>query len=329
MSQIPFVNQLGDALDAAIASPAPARRLGRRRYITVALAALAVVGGGAAIADIFHDPVEIGFGAVGCFEGTKPEGNVAVISDPTKSPVKLCAAAMPETYGALTARDLIACTWPGHGVVVVVRGDDGSCAARGLAPVPATYAFGRRRAARLQATVQRFERAHDCLAPAEFSRRLTSELRAAGWRSWRAAASGGGAGPCGRVSVMSGSALLGSIGPAVDAARRTVEVRRAFPLGLERLVYDAGSPGAALFESSWARCFTVEGLKRHVRERLSAAGVPFVFTVSSLAPNVGIQAPGGERYDDGCAVYSGAYLRSRAGSTEIVAELTQRDAPAP
>ena len=32
-------------------------------------------------------------------------------------------------------------------------------------------------------------------------------------------------------------------------------------------------------------------------------------------------------YAEGCAVYCGPYIRSRDGRTEIVAELTQRDAP--
>ncbi len=165
MSEIPFVNQLGDAIEVAIARPAPARRrfrLTRRRYLAVALAALAVAGGSAAVAELLHDPVEIGFGAVGCFEGTQPEGNIAVITDPTKSPVELCATAAPSD--GLEARDLIACAWQGHGIVVVARGDRGSCQARGLAPVPAAYALGRRRAARLQALAVDFEREAGCLA---------------------------------------------------------------------------------------------------------------------------------------------------------------------
>ena len=58
MSEIPYVNQLGDAFDEAIARRAHSprrRRLGRRRYLAVALAALAVAGGGAAIAGMLHD----------------------------------------------------------------------------------------------------------------------------------------------------------------------------------------------------------------------------------------------------------------------------------
>jgi hypothetical protein len=330
MSDIPFVNQLGDAIETALARPAPTRRrfrLPRRRWLAVSLAALAVAGSGAAVAGLLHDPVEIGFGSVACFEGTEPEGNIAVIADPTRRPADLCATAMRDTYRGLDARDLIACMWPGHGVAVVVRGERGSCAARGLAPLPPSYTHGRRRAARLQDVVQRLDLAADCAPPLEFARRLTRRLHAAGWPGWRAVPPAERDAPCGRVSVPSGRALLGSIGSEVNAERRTIQVHTAFPLHLERLVYDAGSPGAALFESSWSRCFSVAGLERHVREQLAAARIPIAFSVRSLVPNAGISGAGGDRYAEGCAVYSGAYIRSRGGRTEIVAELTQRDAP--
>jgi len=330
MSDIPFVNQLGDAIERASARPAPARRrfrLPRRRYLAVALAAFAVAGGSAAIAELLHDPVEIGFGSVACFEGTEPDGNIAVIADPTRSPAELCASAMRETYGGLEARDLLACMWPDHGVVVVVRGERGGCTARGLAPLPASYTYGRRRAARLQELVRRLDRSANCIPPGEVARRLTLRLRAAGWSGWRAVPTGQGDGPCGRVSPMSGSRVLGSIGSTVHPDRRIVEVGNEFPLDLTRTVFGAGSPGARLFGSSSAHCFSVDGLKRHVRDRLAAAEVRIVFTVHSLAPNVGISGESGERYAEGCAVYSGSSIRSRGGRTEIVAELSQRDAP--
>ena len=331
MSEIPFVNQLGDALETAIRrQPAHRRlRLGRRRYLAVALAALAVAGGGAAVAGMLNDPVEIGFGAVGCFEKTEADGNVGVISDPTRSPVDLCLSTMKDTYAGMSPRDLLACSWDGHGVVVVLREDRGSCSARGLAPLPPSYSRARRRAGRLQELVQRFERSVDCLPPREFARRLTVRLRRGGWRGWRAVPGDGGEGPCGRVSSASGVALIGTIGDAVDARRRTVSGRRAFPLGLERFVYDAGSPGVRLFDGSAERCYTVAGLQDHVREVFSPTGHPVRFTVRSLAPNVGIASLQGDLYEKGCAVYSGAYIAHRDGELEIVAELTQRDAPQP
>jgi hypothetical protein len=332
VSEIPYVNRLGDALDAAIAAqPARAprlRRLGRRRYLAVALAALAVGGGGAAVAGLFADPVEIGFGAVGCFEQPSTDGNVAVTSDPTRSPIEVCSAVLAEQ--GFEARDLIACSWSGHGIVVLPHGGRASCAAHELLPVPASYDRARLRAERLQALAVGFERDAGCLAPAEFARRLTAELRAAGWARWRAVPAGGD-GPCGRVSVATGSSLVGSIGPAVDATERTIAVKGEAPLAVERLLFGPGSPGVSLFESSGARCFTVAGLERHVREVLAPVGLPVRFSVAALAPNTGIADETGRagRYADGCAVFAGVHVSYEGGRLGIVAELTQRDAPMP
>jgi len=327
MSEIPFVNQLGDALEAAIAKPSRAprlRRLGRRRYLAVALAALAVVGGGAAIAEILHDPVEIGFGAVGCLGDRGIDGGVAVTTDPTRAPVEICASALASE--GFTASDLIACSWEGHGVVVMPHQGRRSCTAHDLAPLPASYTRARLRASRLQAVAVKFEHDAGCLTPPEFARRLTAELRRRGWTGWRAVAHGGG-GPCGRVSVPTGSSLVGSIGPAVDATRRTIAVKGRAPLELELALVEPGSPGARLFDTSGERCFTLEGLEAHVRGTLARLNVPIRFHHRSLASFVEVTGPRGERYAEGCAIYEGAAPSYSGGRLEIVVELSQRDPP--
>jgi hypothetical protein len=324
MSEIPYVNQLGDAFDEALAGRARAprlRRLGRRRYLAVALAALTIGGGGAAVAGLFTDPVEIGFGNVACFEKTEPSGNIAIISDPTMAPTELCARSLPSL--GFEARDLIACQWQGHGVVVVVRGDRGSCTRRGLAPVPPSYAQARRRAVRLQTLATEFERGAGCLAPHEFARRLTATLRSGGWPDWRAVVRGG-PGPCGRVSVPSGSALLGSIGSSVDGRRRTIAVKGRASIALELVIYGADSPGVRLFDGSAERCFTLPALEEHVRMALAPARVPIRFRHGSMPPDSGVEEPRGRRYAQGCAIYVGAYPAFPNGQTEIVAELWQR-----
>ena len=327
MSEIPFLTQLGDAIETAIARPTATRRrirLPRRRYLAVALAALAVAGGSAAVAGLLHDPVELGFGAVGCFEGTEPDGNITVITDPTRSPVKLCAAALRDA--GLGSRDLIACSWQDNAIVVVVRGDRGSCRARGLAPLPVAYALGRRRAARLQAVAVAFEQGAGCLAPREFARGLTGVLRQRGWRNWRAVAAGG-EGPCGRVSVPTGSTIVGTIAPAVDAGSRTIDVEGRPPLQLERALYEPGSPGARLFDISGERCFTLAGLERHVRTVFAPLGRPIRFSHRSLRSFAEVTGPRGDRYAEGCAIYEGVHVDYSGGRLEIVAELSQRDAP--
>ena len=325
MSEIPYVNQLGDAFDDAIerrASSPRRRRLGRRRYLAVSLAALTVAGGGAAVAGMFTDPVEIGFGNVGCYDKTEPGGDVAIIGDPTMSPVDLCASALASS--GLEARDLIACQWPDQGLIVVVRGERGSCTQRGLAPVPPTDAQARRRAGRLQALSIEFERGAGCLPPREFARRLTAELRAGGWVGWRAVARPGG-GPCGRVSVPTGSAMLGSIGPGVDAAKRTIAIEGRASIELEQVIYGAESPGVSLFDSSGERCFTLPALEEHVRTVLAAADAPIRFRHGSMPANTGVEEPRGGRYAEGCAIFVGAHPAFPGRRTEIIVELWQRD----
>jgi hypothetical protein len=328
MSEIPFVNQLGDALDAAIAKqPARApriRRLGRRRYLAVALAALTVGGAGAAVATLSTDPVEIGFGAVGCFEGQDVDGGAAVTSDPNREPVEICADVLAGQ--GLTATDLIACHWEGHGVVVMPHEGRRSCAALELAPLPPSYTGARLRASRLQAVAVEFERDAGCLAPGVFARRLTAELRRRGWTGWRAVADGGG-GPCGRVSVPTGSSLTGSIGPAVDAGSRTIDVKGRAPLRLELMLTQPGSPGSRLFDTSGERCFTLAGLEKHVRRVLAFAKAPINFRSGSLHSYAEVTGPRGDRYTEGCAIYEGAFADYSGGRVEIVVDLSQRDAP--
>jgi hypothetical protein len=126
---------------------------------------------------------------------------------------------------------------------------------------------------------------------------------------------GGGRGPCGRVSVPTGATLLGSIGPSVDATRRTISIKGRASLRVERVIYGGvGSPGVRLFDSSGERCFTLPALEEHVRMALAPARVPIRFR----------EQPRGRRYAQGCAIFVGAEPAFRGGGTEIV-ELWQRD----
>jgi hypothetical protein len=194
-----------------------------------------------------------------------------------------------------------------------------------LSPLPPGYGLARVRAAKLQALAVGFERGAGCLSPRTFARRLTMRLRARGWSGWRAVVAGG-PGPCGRVSVPTGSSLLGSIGPSVDATARTIGVKGRAPMELELMLYDTGSPGSRLFDESGERCFTAAGLEAHVREALAPANVPIRFKRGSMPRDSGVEAPRGERYAEGCAIFIGAAPVFPDGRTEIVAEIWQRRA---
>jgi hypothetical protein len=128
------------------------------------------------------------------------------------------------------------------------------------------------------------------------------------------------------VSVPTGSSLLGSIGPAVDATARTIAIKGRAPVELELMLYDTGSPGSRLFDESGERCFTMAGLEAHVREALAPAGVPIRFKRGSMPPDTGVERPRGTRYAEGCAIFIGAAPVFPDGRTEILAELWQRPA---
>lgn len=323
MSEIPYVNQLGDALDAAIRRPVPARRRrrsSRRRYLAVALAAIVVAGGGAAVAEMLTDPAELGLGNVACFTGADTSGEVAMITDPERHPTDVCAAAIR----GFDAQDLIACHWEGRGVAVLPRGGRPNCAAFGLAPLPDSYEAARVHVADFERAVEALQRRAGCVPPRRFARRVQALLDRQGWTGWRAVAGGGG-GPCGRVSVDQ-AARLGSIASNVDPRRRTVTVRGYAPLEVQRIVWGSGSPGTALLRTSGERCFTLAGLKEHVRRAFAGARVPVRFRVAAPPRHMGLEPQRGQRYAAGCAIYALPHLTFPDGRTEVVVELWQRGA---
>lgn len=316
MSEIPFVNQLGDALDAAIAARAPARRrvrLGRRRYLAVALAALAVAGGGAAVADMLSDPAELGLGGIACYSGPGKSGSVAVVGtgDLARSPVEICGDAMASE--GLTEADLVAC---GHGVGVSVvrRAGAGTCRRLGMVPLPVAYEASRERVRRLTERAVALERSADCIPPAEMARRLRALLADAGWTGWRVVVRGG-EGPCGRLSGIGGSDVR--LLTNMDAGRRTIGVTGGMPMALEEMLFGSESLGVRLIESSGERCFTLAELEEHARRLLAPTGRAVTFRVRPVPPDYGIGPPRGRLYERGCAVSSGPFPLYGDGRIEI------------
>ena len=202
MSEIPYVKQLGDAFDEAIADGARARRRrhgsagganSRSRWRRSRSRWRRGRGG------LFTDPVEIGFGTCVLREDGA-ERQLAIISDPPGRR-STCAHTLP---ASLEAHDLIACQWPGP------RGGGGARESRplhdrGLAPVPpSTPAAPQGRPPQALAWVER-----GAVPGARGLRaRLTAELRVVAGRAgarlcvW--------CGPCGGLGP-SGSEMLGRL----------------------------------------------------------------------------------------------------------------------
>jgi hypothetical protein len=103
-----------------------------------------------------------------------------------------------------------------------------------------------------------------------------------------------------------------------------VFVRAAAPLALEEVLYGAGSPGVSLYDSSDERCFTMAELEEHAREVLAPAQAPIRFRRGSMPPDTGLEAPRGDRYAEGCAIFVGVQASFAMGRTVVVVELWQR-----
>ena len=69
MSAIPFVERLGDAIQAAIADPAVARRRRTRRRLVAAVATLLLLGGSLAAARLLNEPDKLAAASIGWARG--------------------------------------------------------------------------------------------------------------------------------------------------------------------------------------------------------------------------------------------------------------------
>ncbi len=306
MSEIPFVNLLGDAIDEAIVAPRPAARPTRRRtgrrYIQVALAALLVAGGTAAVAEVLSDPDELATAGVACYEGAYPSGGAAVDWAGTRSPVEVCARAL-----GIDGRDLVACD-TGGSVAVLRRSGPRTCASAGLGRLPSGYSAARGKVAELERGLLALQTSADCIPPEELARRAQALLGRLGWSGWRTNLRRDVQdGPCGAILQMGGTPRL-TLAGALDYPGRELMVTEGLPRSLSTLLYGTPTrPGVAtrLVDLSGRRCYTEPGLRSYVASELSSTGRRIGFRTASLPAHVGLSGPRGRRYRKGCAVLDG------------------------
>jgi RNA polymerase sigma-70 factor, ECF subfamily len=188
VSEIPFVNRLGDAIQAAITNPrvAARHRFGPRRRLGLLAVAALLLGGGAAAARILGTPEELATSSIACqLEGS----STGIVWAGDRSPLEVCA----QEYRAAgkPVPPLVACV-DGRSVVVLPGRGPEACGRRGLAPLPPEYAPARAKVAKLE---------RDILAwrpPATVSRPRSWPPRCSA--CWTAAAGGGGGPGRGRMS---------------------------------------------------------------------------------------------------------------------------------
>jgi hypothetical protein len=321
VSDIPFVNRLGDAIEAAITGPAAAARRRtrvRRRAGLLALAALLLLGAGAGATRLFATPEQLATTSVGCYEGPGLRGSVDIVWAADRSPLEVCA----ETYrqAGKPVPPLVACDQGGAVAVLPGRGPE-ACRRRGLAPLPAGYAPAQAKVAKLERDVLALERSADCIPPEELARRVQALLDRSGWTGWTTRLRlDAQQGPCGSVSGIGGSperTLSGSI----DYQARQVDVFGAARRSTEDLLYGPGRLAPALMDESGERCFSLEELRDHVRRRVAATGRSVAFEVGRLPAGQELDGARGQRYQGGCAIV--ATVAPAGNGRDLIVEIWQ------
>jgi hypothetical protein len=325
MSEIPFVNRLGDAIEAAVtAFPGQhhdRRRRRRRQGLAVVLAALLTAGGGVALAGLFSDPAQMATTGVSCYETPDRQHGMLGIYAGDRSPALACAHALRTLGKPVPA--LVACD-PGKGGVVVFPGRDArACAREGLRALPPQYTAERARARALEHALLALEARADCIPPRTLATRVQTLLRRSGWTGWRPwLRLDITHGPCGRVSEYGGDGER-SVGASLAGEQGRVMVFAGARRSTEALLNGRGGIGGPLFEASGKRCYTQAELRALVRRRLTGTGRSVRFSVSPPDDSVMVQGPRGARLAEGCAII--ASVEPARDGLNVVVRFSQRD----
>lgn len=206
MTQIPFIEALGDSIETAIADHMPAvepethrahrrRRILRGRRLVLALVAVVMLGGAVAVAAHLLTPTRsLVAGGIACYEGTNT--NAAAYFDIEangRTPQDACrgvfATGGPSGLGAPSVR-LTPCATP-HGYVAVFKatGSAEQCQQFGMSPInSAAYAAAAGHVATLVRDLRGIWMSRDCIPTRTLVADAQGLLNRRGWSGWRATA---------------------------------------------------------------------------------------------------------------------------------------------
>jgi hypothetical protein len=294
MSDIEFVNALGDEIERRAAERIASRRGRIRRRIAIGGLGFAIAATGVAAASgVFGTPEQLASSAVGCYDRASLNANVSVQSTGAASPVETCRRVLR------TDRPLVACaSW----AVLVFPGRPGTCERLGLEPLPAEYEAARERVVDLGRRVAALERSADCIPPRELAARLDALLRRSGWSGWRADLRLDlDHGPCGWIAMPGGDGTTQIEGALDHESRRVIVSPGPAHSTMELLL----GPGNRLIDASGDRCYTVEDLEELAHDRLDRFGRALTFQTRPAPGDVGVEGARGQRLEEGCAIIVG------------------------
>lgn len=310
MSEIPFVNALGDAIERSAATSIAGRRRRIRRRLTGGVLAFAVAATGVAAASgVFETgtPEQLATTSIGCYSRADLKNvDVSVIGVDAPDPVAACRSMLKVTG------PMVACAGP---QVMVFPGGPGTCAKLGLRPLPPEYQTARAKVLRLERRITAIEVTNDCWRPEALAARVQKLLDGMpAWRGYRTRVlTSMYEGPCGSITHPDGMGDR-SIDGMVDSAKHQVIVTE----GASRSTNDLlDSPvGMSLVQASTARCYDDAGAEALARDRLESPQHPVTvefehFDGKSVEP---LQS----RIDDGCSVIAGFGTVGDANGIKVV-----------
>jgi hypothetical protein len=324
MSEIPFVERLGDALEEAFAAER-ARKARRRPWwrhprVLVAFAVVAI-GSGAVAARTLLSSSALAIHPVECVAGTNFKGDISFLENTAGSPVQICARTMH-----VPAAKLVACAGGRYTYVSVFYAiGRNQCQRLGLRPLPGSYRDAQHRVRRLAHELTALQASAYCIPPPTFASKAQKILDRLGWSGWRVQAGATvheeanviGGGDC---AVLPGGAYAPNppdIMYALDADHRVLSFDLGPPPTLTRLVQ---SLALSIEHRTASRCASADALRRYVTRRLGRHHLAAAYAVTAEpqgevfddGPDAGRQA----RYEQGCPMV--ALLRTAAGNLRLV-----------
>jgi hypothetical protein len=297
MSEIPFVNALGDAIERSARERIATRRKRIRRRLTIGVLGFAVAATGVAAASgVFESapPDTLATTSIGCYTKADPKhSDVAVVGATAPDPVEACRSVLK------TEGPMVACAGP---QVMVFPGGPGTCEKLGLAPLPPEFGAARAKVTRLERRINAIELENDCWSPSALAARVQTLLdRMPAWRGYRTRlVPPMGDGPCGSITHADG---LGgrSIDGMVDTSKHEVSVISIAARSTDNLINSRQA--FDLSDESAARCLDDAGAEALARERLESPDHPVTVTFEHFEGES--VEPLQSRIDEGCSVIAG------------------------
>jgi hypothetical protein len=339
MSQIPFLNELGDALETTIARQRRGSNRGRgprlhtsRRAMVLAALATALLGGGVAVAATLLSTggQKLADGQVNCFFNTaptaalrdQPNSGSNVVSK--ESPIAQCRQSYNENRHFHNAPDadpdphgFVACQAAKTTINVYVSDDQpNQCQRVGNRPLPPTYPAAAHQLQTLQTDLVKIQRDRGCESPQAMSTQIRRTLRGVGLPAWRI------------VLPPAHTPAKWDIGPAgtggtcaslTEASWDNDPRRFSAPLfSNHKIIYISLGPpqltaarmytvGARLYQQTYRHCYTTTSVRALVRRAFAPLGLQARFATRGEQKGSRFEPASERLYKNGCLRYDSEY----------------------